>query len=342
MPRRPRVAAAAAPVPAPWQLAASSHPQQHKQQQQQQFAKSPVSCAAAVSGWRALDSGEDSADPGSGAAAALDQSPPLLDVPSSKFDRIMRFVDQHDLAGTCSAASSTPGLEVAADGSGEWHHSYDEEAEEGCEDDAASAVGPHEARQLVAAAEALIAGPACSVAFLYPAQQQFAASAAAAYLPGAVGTPAYFAAKPLDLSYDEEAEGCYEAAAAEAVVEAAVARAARFASLIERRAETRAAARARRAGLVRAVGDLEGGMQPWVDELAARKAADAVKRAAGRVPPGAYPHLAAFLASRTGGALGAVESVFEALQRERGLQARAPQAWQYTWDEEAHGALSSM
>jgi len=288
-----------------------------------------------VSGWRALDSGEEAAFTGSGVDAAPQQ---LVDAPSSKFDRILRFVDQHDLAGTCSAAASPSMFDMGSTvdaAAAAWHHSYDEEAEEGC------------GEALVAAAEALATGPACSVAFLYPQQQQQHAMAAAAMAAAAtattsasraiVGSHAYFCAKPIDMSYDEEAEGCFEVSA----FEAHAARATRLASFMERRAESRAASRTRRAGLRLSLGDLEA-MQPWVDDAAARKAAAAVKRAAGRVPTGSYPHLAAFLAARTGGAMDAVESVIEALQRERGLQPRAPQTWQYTFDEEVHGALSSM
>lgn len=262
----------------------------------------------------------------------------LYDVPSSKFDRILRFVEQHDIMGTCSSAFMGEAEEEEdAAASGEWHHSYDEEAEEGCDD--GFAVAPHEAQQLMAAQASLSAAAvpavACSVAFLYPAAAEQQHEAA----PGAVGSLAYFLAKPLDQSYDEEAEGCYEAAAAEAAVSA---RALKAASMVQRRAESRAVARERRAALRLSIGDLEA-MQPWVADEAVAAAAAAVKRAAGRMPTARYPHLQAFLAARVG-AMEVVESAFEALQRERGLQARLPQAWQYTWDEEAHGSsvLSSM
>ena len=277
---------------------------------------------------------------------------------SNKFDRILRFVDQHDLRATTAAAAAAsasapePAAAAAADASAaaapSWHLSYDEEAEEG-EEQPAAAVPAHEAAALAAAAHALAAGPACSVAFLHGADgaaDAAAMPAAAAALDAAaaapaVGSAAYFAAKPWGASYDEEAEGCFEAAAAAARAE----RAGRLATYMERRAESRAAARPRRAALRAAVGDLEA-MAPWVDDAAAAKAAAAARAAAGRVPPGRYPHLQAFLAAR-GGAGGAVEAFVESLQRERGLQARAPQPWVYTFDEEAHGcgagtALSSM
>jgi hypothetical protein len=328
-PRRPRVATAAAP--APWtaaaDLCAPTAPHRCR-----------ARCSAAVSSWRALDSGEEAL--GSGGAAAAVGAPahllPAYGGPSpaaTKFDRILRFVEQHDLGGAATApAAAEP-----------WHVSYDEEAEEGCGPDAA-AVPDHEAAQLAHAAATLAAAapafPSCSVAFLYPGEAAATAPGGASAAPGAVGSLAYFMAKPWDASYDEEAEGCYEAAAAAA----AAARAARLAQFNERRAESRAAARARRAALTRSLGDLEG-MAAWVSEedasMAALRAVEAAKTAVGRMQTSRYPHLTAFLAAR-GGAMG----VIEALQRERGLQARRPQQWQYTWDEEVFDeggvALSSM
>ncbi len=176
---------------------------------------------------------------------------------------------------------------------------------------------------------------------------------------GFVGSPSYFASKlKTGHSYDEEAEGCYEAAAgafAAALAASAsasasapvttvkVTRSQRFAALIARRAESYAAARVRRASIRPSPGDLES-MAAWVAEEDAAAAAAAVKLAAGRMPASRYPHLAAFLSARTGAHRGAVEGIFDALQRERALQERLPQAWQFTWDEEAHGggALSSF
>jgi hypothetical protein len=178
------------------------------------------------------------------------------------------------------------------------------------------------------------------VAFLYPTQQQQQQQQAAAP-PGGVGSLAYFMAKPQVESYDEEAEGCYEAAAAEAAAEAAAAaESARLTSALAAHAPGRAARRARRAVLRSAPGDLEA-MVPWVADADAAAAADAAKRAAARVPAARYPHLHAFLAARTG-SLGIVDSVLEALQLERGLQARAAQAWQYTWDEDVHGQAGGV
>jgi hypothetical protein len=295
-----------------------------------------------VSGWRALDSGDEgfvlggaaAAACGAGAASPLQQQPAAAGAAAagSKFDRILRFVEQHDLAG--AAAPHAPEAQA-------WHVSYDEEAEEGCEPGSAAALPAHEAAHLAHAAAALAAAapsfPSCSVAFLYPGEAA-AADLAAAAAPSAVGSVAYFAARPWDHSYDEEAEGCFEAASAAA----RAARAARLALFNERRVASRAAARARRAALAHSLGDLEA-MAPWVgeeDAAAARRAAAAAKIAVGRMPTSRYPHLTALLAAREG-AMG----VIEALQRERGLQARRPQQWQYTWDEEVFDdgvALSSM
>ncbi|GBF99221.1 hypothetical protein Rsub_11428 [Raphidocelis subcapitata] len=134
--------------------------------------------------------------------------------------------------------------------------------------------------------------------------------------PLPVGSAAYFAAKSVLQSYDEDAEGCFEAAAA------------------------RAARAARRATLRPAPGNLEGALAPWLAadaDAAAARAAAAVKAAAGRVPPHRYAHLTAWLAARADGAAGAVEAAFEALQRERGLQALPPHPWARAYDEEAHG-----
>jgi hypothetical protein len=291
-----------------------------------------------VSSWRSLAPGEEACRAES--AAAPSGADAFAAPEGSKFDRILRFVEQHDLAGTCS--SSVAGLE-ANSAAPQWHNSYDEEAEEG--DEALPAAGPaaaaYEAAQLALAAASLsgadvyAVAPACSVAFLYPSDARAAAAARPA-VPGAVGTMAYFMSKPIDQSYDEEAEGCYEAASAEA----AALRTSQLASFMERRAESRAASRARRAALRSSPGDLEA-MAAWVDDAAAAKAAEAAKRAAARIPASRYPNLQAFLAARAG-ALDAVEAVIDTLQRERGLQARSNQAWQYTWDEEVHGALSSM
>lgn len=181
--------------------------------------------------------------------------------------------------------------------------------------------------------------PACSVAFLYPGAAASApltrpahpssTLATTAHSPtprnAFVGTPAYFQAKRWHESYDEEAEGCFKAAAAAA----AARRDERLAQRLAHRAETRATARARRAQLRTGPSDMEA-IQPWVsrEDAAAAAAAEAVKRAAGRMSPARYPHLAAFLAAHT-----------------YGLSERLPvQAWIYTWDEEVHGggALSSF
>lgn len=311
--RRPRVSCAS-PAPAPWHALA----QQRAEQQQRRRR------AAAASGLL-------------GAAAPEPAAPD-----SSKFDRILRFVEQHDIAAAPRAAPAPVASDAAACDSPSWHLSYDEEAEEGDAAPAAPAApAPHEAARLAAAAASLAApaGPACSVAFLYPSAAASAASHAAPAAAGAVGSLAYFLAKPLDQSYDEEAEGCFEAAAAEA----AAARVCALAARAERRAGARAAATARRAALraAAAAGDLES-MQPWVDDGAAAAAAAAAKLAAGRMPTTMYPNLHAFLSARAGAGRDAVESVIEGLQRERGLTARRNQDWQYTWDEEVHGALSSM
>ncbi|KAI8464157.1 MAG: hypothetical protein J3K34DRAFT_462063 [Monoraphidium minutum] len=234
--------------------------------------------------------------------------------------------------------------------------SFDEEAEDGCgADGAACAVEPLEASRLAAAAAALTAGArarapvaACS-AFLHPSALPLPQRALAG--AAAVGSAAYFASKPLTMSYDEEAEGCYEAAAAEA----AAARAARAATFSVRRAEARAARAARRGALraASAPGALEA-MPPWLEpgaaaaadaDAAVRAAAAAVGRAAlhGRAPAARYPHLASFLAATTG-CIDLLDGALESLTRERGLQARHVAAWQRTWDEDVHGggALNSM
>lgn len=235
----------------------------------------------------------------------------------AKYDRILAFVDAHatpvvlDSSWSSAAAggssSSFPEQLEQDPLTSSWHHSYDEEAEEGEE--------LHEPAVLAYAASV----PAA------------VAESAALSNSWSYGNPV--SPKPFFYAWDEEAEGAFElepacstsacdmaaAMPADPVAAAAALRAQRRAALHEARHAARASRRMRRAQLHPQLGDLEH-MQAWVQpaEQAQQRAhsLSGQRSAAGL----RYQQLLALVAGdATSG------------------QYRKPKHWHLTFDEDVHG-----
>lgn len=237
----------------------------------------------------------------------------------SKYDRILAFVDSQATpvvvdGWSSSSSGSAGGLDAASDAEvqrsiaeSSWHHSYDEEADEGEE-------LLHEPQLLARTVQSVAALPSAAAAAVQAATAQ-------TWSYGSIADP-----KPFFYSWDEEAEGGFElataacssmsASASAAVVAeaepAAAARAARRAAMHEARHAARLSRRMRRAQLHPQLGDLER-MPAWVqpsEQQQQRSAANAH-----------YQQLLAFVAgdSSTNG------------------QYRKPKRWHLTFDEDVHG-----
>lgn len=255
----------------------------------------------------------------SNADRALLQPSPQED---TKYGRILAFVDAHATPVVLDSSSLSPAsssvseqLEQDAAVMSSWHHSYDEEAEEGEE--------LHEPAVLAFAAS-------------LPAAVAESAAAAAAFSTAgswSYGNP--INPKPFFFAWDEEAEGAFElepacststcdvaaAVPADPVAAAAALRAQRRAALHEARHAARQSRRMRRSQLHPQLGDLEH-MQAWVQpsceqQRQQQQSSRSSRRSAAGIK---YQQLLALVAgdSATG-------------------QYRVPKHWHLTFDEDVHG-----
>lgn len=258
--------------------------------------------------------------------AAVQQQPAAQE----KYDRILAFVDAHATPIVLSSASSVissaceqqltqPQQQQQLEGvTSSWHHSYDEEAEEGEE--------LHEPAVLAFAASV----PAAV------AESAAAAATALATSPSwSYGNPSH--PKPFFYAWDEEAEGAFElepccssssaaclpaaaAVPADPVAAAAALRAQRRAALHEARHAARASRRMRRSQLHPQLGDLEH-MPAWVQPAGEAQQQQQRSNSGQRSAAGTkYAQLLALVAgdAATG-------------------QYRKPRSWHLTFDEDVHG-----
>lgn len=249
------------------------------------------------------------------ACSSMQQSPAGSD--SSKYERILAFVDAHATPVVVESWASAPEPEQPQqpDPMTSWHFSYDEEADEGEE-----IQEPHMLALAAVEAAALAEAAAATVSTLQ-------ASTSSVWSYGSVVHP-----KPFFYSWDEEAEGSFElataacstssteAAPADAVVlmlDAAAAekarRAERRAALHEARHAARASRRMRRAQLLPQLGDLEH-MPAWVPPQEQQHSGQR-SAASSR-----YQQLLAFVAGDSAHG-----------------QYRKPKRWILTFDEDVHG-----
>lgn len=273
-----------------------------------------------------------------------------------KYQRILQFVEDHSpMSLEVSASSNTFAFssqeEVAGCDQPCWHHSYDEEAIEGSSDlDEEEDCWAMAADQQLLADAATIRSsvPVSSSApvTVYQAALCMARLAnAAPHLVSPSNTWAFNStteAKPWFYSYDEEAEGSFEevTAAAPSPMQTYLAAQAEKHALHESRHAARVSRAVRRSSLRASLGDLEQ-MPPWVEPRAAAAAAQQQRctgssssvqqRLQPKVPLQGYASLLPMAAEAVLMKLQAAESVPEA---------RRPQNWQFTWDEEAHGGLN--
>jgi hypothetical protein len=269
---------------------------------------------------------------------------------SSKVARILSFVEQHSPVPV--AADSLRMDEDAMHFQTQpcWHHSYDEEAADGsgseCDEEAMSLASDRQ--MLVRAAQArreAVAHPADAhpMAQLQSALIHARLATAAPLLASPENTWAYGStaeAKPWFYSYDEEAEGSFEEAYAssscssELSLQAYLTAQANKRAVHEARHAAKATRRSRRAALRASLGDLER-MDAWVEPQSTSSsraaAADAGRRQQQR--RASAPGYASLLPL-------AAEAVLKQLHASDRLpEARRPQNWQFTWDEEAHGGM---
>lgn len=232
-----------------------------------------------------------------------------------KYDRILAFVDAHAtpvaMDSSWSSVSSSEFDQLEQDpATSSWHHSYDEEAEEGEE--------LHEP---------------CVMAFAAGLPAAVAESAAAAASLTTAGSWSYGNAinpKPFFFAWDEEAEGAFElepacssnacdvaaAVPADPMAAAVALRAQRRASVHEARHAARTSRRMRRSKLHAQLGDLEY-MQAWVQPSEQKQKQQSSRRSAAGIK---YQQLLALVAGDSAAG-----------------QYRHPKHWHLTFDEDVHG-----
>jgi hypothetical protein len=270
-------------------------------------------CLAFASSHSAPQQGQSKAS-----ASGVDRS--VQPAAQDKYERILAFVDAHTtpvvLDSSCSSSQHSTPLEQQQQfedlAMSSWHHSYDEEAEEGEE--------LHEP---------------CVMAFAAAVPAAVAESAAAAAAFTSAG-PSWsygnsISPKPFFYAWDEEAEGAFElepacsssacdvaaAVPADPVAAAAALRAQRRAALHEARHAARATRRMRRSQLHPQLGDLEH-MQAWVQP---KEQQQQQGRSRPRSAPGIqYQQLLALVAGDSAA-----------------RQYRHPKHWHLTFDEDVHG-----
>jgi hypothetical protein len=278
---------------------------------------------------------------------------------SSKVARILSFVEQHSPVPV--AVDSLALDEDAAHFQQQpcWHHSYDEEAAdgsgEGCDEEATSLASDRQ--MLVRAAQArrqAVAHPADAhpMAQLQSALIHARLATAAPLLAPPENTWAYGSTgepKPWFYSYDEEAEGSFEEAYAtsscssELALQAYLAAQANKRAVHEARHAAKATRRSRRASLRASLGDLER-MDAWVDPSTQASTSPAAAAAAAAAAGGSRRQQRRASASSAAVYASllplAAEAVLKQLAASDRLpEARRPQNWQFTWDEEAHGGM---
>jgi hypothetical protein len=272
-----------------------------------------------------------------------------------KYQRILQFVEDHspmplEVSATSTTVAFSSQEEELAFDQPCWHHSYDEEAVEGSseldeEEDIWSMAAD---QQLLAEAETIRGSvPASSSTPVTVHQAAMCRVRLANAAPNLVSPSNTWSfgctteAKPWFYSYDEEAEGSFEelTAVAGGPMQTYLAAQAEKRALHEARHAARVSRALRRATLRASLGDLEQ-MPPWVDPSAAAATAQQQKRVSRsslqqklqpKVPLQGYANLLPMAAEAVLMKLHAAESVPEA---------RRPQNWQFTWDEEAHGGLN--
>lgn len=236
-----------------------------------------------------------------------------------KYERILAFVDAHATPVVLDSSWSTSSNSACAEqqevvATSSWHHSYDEEAEEGEE------LNEPAVFAFAAAVPAAVAASAATAT----------AAAASTGIPAwSYGNP--ISPKPFFYAWDEEAEGAFElepacsisacdtaaALPADPVAAAAALRAQRRAALHEARHAARASRRMRRSQLHPQLGDLEY-MPAWLQpaQQQSQQQQKGQRSAAGIK----YQQLLALVAgdSATG-------------------QYRQPKRWHLTFDEDVHG-----
>lgn len=273
---------------------------------------------------------------------------------ASKYQRILQFVEDHSPVSVSSTGSIDLLQTTVEEGEEDvlkqqqqqWHHSYDEEAMEGSSDiaDEEDCLCMAADMQLIAdsaAVRSAVSAPSMAPVSVYQVALCRARLAnAAPHLVSPSSSWAYgsaAAAKPWYFSYDEEAEGTTEEALAAAMtpMQAYMAAQAKKQAVHEARHAARVSRASRRATLRASLGDLEQ-MPPWVDPAAAAAAvpAGSSSRPGRHQPPLPLQGYGKLLPM-------AAEAVLMKLQASEHLpEARHPQSWQFTWDEEAHGGMN--
>lgn len=250
----------------------------------------------------------------------------------TQYDRMLRFVEMNSTV-SADALYSLDSLTDDVLDQQRWHHSYDEEAEEGVSDDET------DSSLMLASASAPVnvypsyphSGDQNSI---YNITYCASSSSSALALP-ASALPAA-AEKQWYYSYDEEAEDSFEAASSStsssstacAAVPSMVASPSGTyqPSIRETRYQARLRRAARRHNLHASFGDLER-MQPWMEPLAAAKASQKYNSVLSFVEHNAVVPLTRF------------EDAIQHVLQQTDIQYRRPQWWQYTFDEDVHGSF---
>lgn len=221
---------------------------------------------------------------------------------SSKYDRIVAFVDAHATSVLPSDSNNNSFEAHELEQPSSWPNSYDEEAEEGELFDE-----PHLLAYTPVAASA--AGHVAAMAASAASTTAATTAEAHSWSYGSLENP-----KPWAYAWDEEAEGSFELADNRQAVQQTNAQ--RRAALHEARHAAMLTRRQRRANLHPQLGDLEH-MQAWVGDEIKAPQQQQTRRS---VPSLQYQQLLALVAG-------------DSAHR----QYRKPKAWHLTFDEECHG-----